>query len=108
MVIAPINHISLNEKGVACISGTRIKVRHIAVESSVWKKSPESIQTDYPYLSLGQIYAALAYYSDHQEAIEAEIAAEEAYVERLRSQQSSPLTRQALMERLERQKSGDI
>lgn len=100
MVAVPINHISLDERGVAYISGTRIKVRHIAVERNVWKKSPEAIQADFPQLSLGQIYAALAYYCDHQEQVDAEIAEEERFTEELRSQQAAPLTRQMLAERL--------
>jgi|SRR5579871_2895295 len=107
MTAAPINHISLDERGVAYISGTRIKVRHIAVERNVWKKPPEAIQQDYPQLSLGQIYAALAYYCDHQEQIDAEITQEEQFVEQMSSQQSDPLTRQALIERLQRQTSDD-
>jgi uncharacterized protein (DUF433 family) len=101
MVAAPINHISLDERGVAYISGTRIKVRDLAVERNVWKKPPEAIQQDFPQLSLGQIYAALAYYCDHQEQIDAEIAAEERFTEQMRSQQAAPLTRQALLERLQ-------
>ena len=35
MVAAPINRISLDERGVAYISGTRIKVWHLAVERNV-------------------------------------------------------------------------
>ena len=103
MISAPINHISLDEHGVAYISGTRIKVRHLAVERNVWKKPPEAIQQDFPQLSLGQIYAAIAYYCDNQEQLDAEIAEEERFTEQMRSQQSTPLTRQALIERLQKQ-----
>ena len=59
MVAAPINHIVLDERGVAYIAGTRIKVRHIVIERNAWNKSPEQIHEEYPRLSLGQIYAAL-------------------------------------------------
>src|SRR3954453_16561094 len=100
MVAAPINHISLDDRGIAYISGTRIKVRHLAVERNVWKKPPEAIQQDFPQLSLGQIYAAFAYYCDHQVQIDAEIAEEERFAVQMRSHQTAPLTRQALLERL--------
>ncbi len=100
MGTAPLNHIVLDERGVASIAGTRIKVRHIAVERMIWKKPPEAIQKDFPQLSLGQIYAAIAYYCDNQEQIDAEIAEEERLTEQLRSQQPTPLTREALLEHL--------
>lgn len=106
MVLAPINHIRFDERGVASIAGTRIKVRHIAVERNVWKKSPEAIQKDFPHLSLGQIYAAIAFYCDDQEQIDAEIAEEERLTEAWRSQQAKPLTREVLLERLQRQMTG--
>src|SRR5579871_3126462 len=107
MIAAPINHISLDERGVAYISGTHIKVRHIAVEHNVWKKPPEAIQKDFPQLTLGQIYAAIACYCDHQEQIDTEIAEEERVAEQMRSHQAVPLTRQALIERLQKQSSGE-
>jgi len=107
MPASPINHIHVDERGVASIAGTRIKVRHIAVERNVWKKSPEAIQKDFPHLSLGQIYAAIAFYCDNQEQIDAEIAEEERLTEQLRSQQSAPLTREALLERLQKQTANE-
>ena len=107
MIAAPINHISLDERGVAYITGTRIKVRHLAVERTVWNKPPEAIQKDFPQLSLGQIYAAIAYYCDNQEQIDSEIAEEDCFTERLRAQQTAPLNRQALLERLQNQTAGE-
>jgi uncharacterized protein (DUF433 family) len=62
MITAPINHICLDERGVAYIAGTRIMVRHVAVERQAHGASVEQIQGAYPHLSLGQIYAALAHY----------------------------------------------
>ena len=107
MIAAPINHISLDERGVAYLSGTRIKVRHFAVERNVWKKSPEVILQDFPQLSLGQIYAAIAYYCDNQKQIDAEIAEEERFAEQMRTQRATSLTRQALIERLQQRGSGE-
>ena len=64
------------------IAGTRTSVRQIAVmfkrgataKEIAWQKS---------YLSLAQVYGALAYYLVNQEDIEAELAAEEAEYDRL-------------------------
>ncbi len=107
MVAAPINHLSIDERGIAYIGGTRIKVRHISVERNVWKKTPEAIQEDFPQLTLGQIYAALAYYCDHQEQIDAEISDEDRFSEQMRSQQERPLTRETLTARLQQHASDE-
>ncbi|HZT40906.1 MAG TPA: DUF433 domain-containing protein [Chthonomonadaceae bacterium] len=104
MVTAPINHIALDERGIAYISGTRIKVSHISIEKNVWDKTPEEIQQDYPHLSLAQIHAALAYYYDHQVEIEAEIKAADQYAQEMHTQQSDSLTRKILEERLQRKR----
>lgn len=104
MVVAPINHICVDERGVAYIAGTRIKVRHLIVERIVWHRSPEKIQQEYPSLSLGQVYAALAYYYDHKDRIDAEIAEADRYAEQMRANHPNPLTREQLEGRLQRKK----
>jgi uncharacterized protein (DUF433 family) len=106
MITAPINHICLDDRGVAYISGTRIKVRHIAGERKAHGASAEQIQEAYPHLSLGQIYAALAYYYDHQELIDAEMAAAAQYAEAMRAQNPNPVTREQLEARLKPREDG--
>ena len=48
----------------------RIKGTRVALDSVIYKfqqgRSPESIQDAFPALSLSQVYAAIAYYLDHQ------------------------------------------
>jgi uncharacterized protein (DUF433 family) len=46
--------------------------------------SAEEIVRQYPYLTLAEVHSALAYYHDHQEEIDQEIADELAESERLR------------------------
>ena len=106
MITAPINHICLDERGVAYIAGTRIKVRHVAIERQAQRASVEQIQEAYPHLSLGQIYAALAYYYDHQEQVDAEIAEAARYAEEARAQNPNLLTRQQLEVRLRNGEDG--
>ncbi len=48
------------------------------------EKTPEAIQKDFPHLSLADIYAAFAYYCDHQEQIDADIEEDERVSEELR------------------------
>jgi uncharacterized protein (DUF433 family) len=67
--------------GKSTIDNTRIRVNNV-----VWLHkngySPEQILTEYSDLSLAQVHAALAYYYDHPDEIEAELAADEGSDER--------------------------
>ena len=63
-------------------SRTRVAMIVVDYQGRGW--SAEEIVRQYPYLSLAEVHAALAYYHDHREEIEREIEAEVAQVERLR------------------------
>jgi uncharacterized protein (DUF433 family) len=66
-------HIALDEKGTPVIAGTTLKVIELVVEKLAHGWSAEELHFQHPYLTLGQIYSALAYYSDHQAEIEKDI-----------------------------------
>jgi uncharacterized protein (DUF433 family) len=51
------------------ISGHRIAVSHIAVWATRHGMSPAQIAEEF-HLTLGEVYAALAYYYDHQEEMD--------------------------------------
>src|SRR5713101_5885861 len=72
------------------IAGTGVTVMRVAA----WYKmglTPEEIGTQYGHLSLAQIHAALAYYHANPEEIEADLAEEEAFIERVdRESESRP------------------
>ena len=72
------------------IEGTRITVNQIVV---LYKQgySPEEIAEQYPYLTLAQVYTALAYYHANREEIEMALAAERSEAERLAQQQAMSL-----------------
>ncbi len=64
------------------IAGTGVTVMRVAA----WYKmglTPEEIATQYGHLSLAQVHAALAYYHANPEEIEADLAQEEAFAERV-------------------------
>ncbi len=68
--------------GRLCIAGTGVSVRRIVGWYQLgW--SPEEIADRVGHISLAQVYAALAYYHANRDAMEAEIAAEEAECDRL-------------------------
>jgi uncharacterized protein (DUF433 family) len=73
MSTATTTHIHLDPLGVAWIDDTNIKVIEVVVDKLAHGSSAEEMHFQYPHLSLAQIYAALSYYHDHQDAIDAEI-----------------------------------
>ncbi len=66
-------HITLNEDHVPEISGTTMKVVELVVEQQAYGWSPEELHFQHPYLTLGQIHSALAYYWDHREELDRDI-----------------------------------
>ncbi len=58
--------------GRPCIVGTGIRVLDIVRLRRYGKRSPEQIAESFS-LSLGQVYAALAYYHEHKNEIDADI-----------------------------------
>lgn len=66
-------HIILNEEKVPIIVGTTMKVIELVLDRKAYGWSPEELHFQHPYLTLGQVYSALAYYWDHQEELDQDI-----------------------------------
>lgn len=66
-------HIVLDEERVPSIAGTTMKVAELVVEQQAYGWSPEELHFQHPYLDLGQIYSALAYYWDHREELDRDV-----------------------------------
>lgn len=59
--------------GEPTIAGHRIAVAHVAVWVVYQGATPQEIATEF-HLTLGEIYAALAYYYDHKQDMDEQIA----------------------------------
>ena len=77
-------HIVLDEAEIPLIAGTTMKVIELVLEQTAYGWSPEELHFQHPYLSLGQIHSALAYYWDHKEELDQDIARRRVRVEELR------------------------
>src|SRR5882672_8916271 len=66
-------HVQLDAKGVPIIVGTNMKVVELLMAQLAHGWSPEEIHFQHPYLSLGQIHSALAYYWDHKAELDEDI-----------------------------------
>ena len=91
MVSVSTEHIEITPgvcAGKPRIAGHRITVQNIVIWHERMGMSPEEIVSEWPHLTLGDVYAALAYYDDNRALIDAEMKAEEAFAAELESKTS--------------------
>ena len=69
----------------------RIRVAQIAADHLGYGWSAEEIVRQYPHLELSEVHAALGYYYDHREEIDAELGAELNELDAADRAPSSPL-----------------
>ena len=94
MSTVALSHIVLDDRGVAWIDDTNVKVIEVAEDKLAHGSSPEEMHYQYPHLSLAQIHAALTYYYDHQAEFDAEIERQDKEVEAMRAEAGeSPLVK---------------
>ena len=85
-------HVILNESHVPVIAGTTMKVIELVLEKTAYGWSPEELHFQHPYLTLGQIYSALAYYWDHREELDRDIERRLEFVDGMQQEiEPSPL-----------------
>ena len=77
MVVLDYPHIRKTDGDAARLERLpRIRVAQIAADHLGYGWSAEEILRQYPHLTPGEVHAALGYYYDHHEEIDAELAAE--------------------------------
>jgi uncharacterized protein (DUF433 family) len=81
-------HIALDEQGIPWIRAANMKIVELVAEVKAYGWSPEELVFQHPYLTMGQVHSALAYYWDHSEEVEADLARRQEYAERLRAEAS--------------------
>jgi uncharacterized protein (DUF433 family) len=96
MQTTPTAHIYLDERGVAWIDDTNVKVVEVVLDKRAYGWSPEEIHEQHPGLSLAQVHAALSYYYDNQHTIDAYIEQQRKWVESLAAQAGDSPVRQRL------------
>jgi uncharacterized protein (DUF433 family) len=92
-------YIHLDDLQVPIVAGTTMKVVEIIIAQKAYGWSPEEVHFQHPYLSMSQIYSALAYYWDYRGEMDRDIQRRFDFAESLR-QQAEPFN---LASRLERQ-----
>jgi uncharacterized protein (DUF433 family) len=69
-----LSHVEIDDRGIPRIRDTGTAVIMIAMDLLGRGWDAATIHDQYPYLTLGQIHAALGYYHDHKVEMDAEIA----------------------------------
>ena len=95
-------HIVLKDGLVPQIAGTTMKVVELVTAQQAYGWSPEELAFEFPYLTLGQIHSALAYYWDHQAELDEDIERRLAFANELRQRTPVP----PVVHRLRRPKYG--
>ena len=90
--------IEVDGEGVAWLGGTRVKVTEVVLDKIAYGWSPEEIQFQHPYLSLAQIHAALTYYYENQDLLDAQIRQRLEEASAISVQASDPAFRRRLTE----------
>jgi len=80
--------------GKAAIERTRVRVNNVAFLHKEGKTTDE-ILVEYPDLTPAQVHAALAYYYDNKDEIEAELTAEDSWDERHERRKAAAPARRA-------------
>lgn len=73
MIETRYEHVVLDDENIPSIAGSTMKVVELVVEQQAYGWSPEELHFQHPYLELGQIHSALAYYWDHREELDRDI-----------------------------------
>ena len=89
-------YIETTKGGVPKIAGTKTKVVEIVLDRLAHHWDADEIQRQHPHLLLARIYAALAYYHDHQEEMDRDIAARLGKVEDIAASQADSAVRAKL------------
>ena len=80
--------------GKAAIDDTRVRVNNVAFLAKQGLTSQQILE-HYPDLTLAQVHAALTYYYDHADEIEAELAAEDQAAEDFERRKAEILAKRA-------------
>ena len=79
-------HIVLDETGIPWIQDANTKVVELVAVAKAHGSSPEELAYQYPHLTLGQVYSALAYYWDHCVQIDLDLERRAALVDEIRGE----------------------
>jgi len=85
-------HLVTDARGRMCIGNTRYTIEHLVAEHHFLGWTAEELLRQHPDLAPAEVYAALAYFHDHHEAVLAAIEASGEWAESPRPSHEAPRT----------------
>lgn len=104
MPVVSLDYVEMDERGIAKLIGSRIKVMHLVMAQRAEGYSAEQLIEQYPHLEPAAVYAALAYYHANKTRVDQQIEESVRFAEGMRANHPNPFTREELPRRL---KDGD-
>jgi uncharacterized protein (DUF433 family) len=101
----PTSYVRIDEHGVYRVGGTRVMLDSVVVAFHQGH-SPETIQQQYPALSLEAVYGSIAYYLAHAAEVDAYLKRQDAEWEKARTRAESKSS--AVVERLRALRSAGV
>jgi uncharacterized protein (DUF433 family) len=89
------------------IDGHRIQVEDVAIWHERMGMSPDQIVSEYPSITLADVHAALAYYYENRERVDADIESSKKYAEEMRSKAGPSRLEEKLRQRKADDATGD-
>jgi uncharacterized protein (DUF433 family) len=77
--------------GRPCIAGTRIRVQDIYVWHELQGHSADEIVSDFPQITMSDVYAALSYYWNHRDEMQRQMQEEDVFIQEMKAKHPSPL-----------------
>jgi uncharacterized protein (DUF433 family) len=84
-------HLTRDDSGNPSITGTTMKIVELVAEHLAHGWSPEELRFQHPYLTLGQVHSALAYYWDHRQELDRELLQRLDLADQVADSQSPPV-----------------
>jgi uncharacterized protein (DUF433 family) len=81
------------------IDGHRIQVEDVAIWHERMGMSPDEIVSEYPSITLSDVHAALAYYYENRQRIDADIEAAKRYAEEMKAKAGPSRLQEKLRQR---------
>jgi uncharacterized protein (DUF433 family) len=96
MAVVAQEYIEVDDRGVARLIGTRVKVKHLVMAQRGEGYSAEQLIEQYPNLGPARVYAALAYYHDHKAEVDQQIEDGLRFADEMRAKNPNRFTREEL------------
>src|SRR5580700_604190 len=93
MTVVALEYIEVDDRGVAKLIGSRIKVMHLVMVQRTNGLSAEQLCEEYPHLKPAQVYAALAYYHANKAEVDRQIEESSRFADEMRAKHPNRHTR---------------